>query len=235
MGWLPGSGCVLWLQMDEREGNTIYDHSGYQNHGTRYGASWRRGRIGYCLLFDGVDDYVDCGKDASLNPTSAITIEFWICIKGGAGTYRAVVTRWDTVAYVNERTYILEVGSDNKLHFRISRDGTDAGAVVISDPTAPSLTTWYHYIGTWDGTTMRLYRNGEQVATASQTAMKTSPNTRTGIGAVIGRSGDPIISHFNGFIDEVRIYNRALSAEEIKSHYHYGLAPSLRPPRRVRV
>jgi|GEM_PF-2512163 len=78
--WLKSGGddLVLRLDMNENDGNTVYDSSGYGNNGTIHGATWTTGKFGSALSFDGENDYVDCGNDSSLDITDAITIEAWV-------------------------------------------------------------------------------------------------------------------------------------------------------------
>jgi hypothetical protein len=99
--------------------------------------------------------------------------------------------------------------------------------------SALALNTWTHLAGTYDGTTLRLYINGVQVSSQAQTgAIGTSTQALT-----IG--GDTIAGQFwSGLIDEVRIYNRALTQAEIQTDLNtpvVGAAPGLLPPQGLRV
>ena len=85
---------VLWISGRNRTGNSkILDLSKKGNHGNIVGASWANTPLGHSALsFDGVDDYVEVPNDASLDITNAITIEAWICWRGGAG-HRGIVVK----------------------------------------------------------------------------------------------------------------------------------------------
>jgi len=219
MGWLPGSGCVLWLQMDERKGNIAYDLSGYGNHGTRYGASWARGKIGYCLKFDGVDDYVEVPDDDSLRPSS-FTVSFWF--------KPASWTAW--VWIINKRYgdingWSLGWKSTNEIWFVCW--GKD-GSVSLSPPKTLSMDTWYHIAGVYsDDPADRkatLYVNSELIGSGASLTDTFQPSTQPLL--IMRRAAN----YLAGLSDEVRFYNRVLTAEEIKAHYWYGIIPSLRVP-----
>jgi len=219
MGWLPGSGCVLWIQMDEREGNRAYDLSGYGNHGTRYGAIWKRGKIGFALSFDGVDDLVEVPYSASLDLTTDLTIETWfkpvpynppwkrIAVKGtypDGGGYGFWHASSPTVSLAKAAFY-------------------DGVTRYESGEFDVELDKWHHLAATLTGNTAKFYING--ILKQTFTAYVATSNLPLIIGA---RS--IYADYFTGLIDEVRVYNRALSAEEIKAHYWYGIIPSLRVP-----
>ena len=70
---------------------------------------------------------------------------------------------------------------------------------------------------------MRLYRDGVEVASGSHSGMASSPNTVTGLGATIGRSGDPQVSLFNGLIDDVRIYRHDNRMAASFDGHEYGI------------
>jgi len=226
MGWLPGSGCALWLQMDERQGNTAYDLSGNNNHGTIYGAIWRRGKIGYCLSFDGVDDYVNCGADPSLDITDKITIEVWI--KPRALTWGHIVVKPAAATWAAPWSeYCLRHDADLEIHFQVNLTGDWWVDVVRTPDWTLTLNEWAHVVGVYDGSTSAIYLNGSMVVSEPRTGViGTSPYPLT-LGATHAEAPTEL---YDGFIDEARIYNRALSIEEIKAHYWYGIIPALKPP-----
>jgi len=224
MGWLPGSGCVLWIQMDERKGNIVYDLSDYGNHGTRYGASWYRGKIGYCLSFDGVDDYVEVPR---LNFVS-FSIEAWLKIGSVApGKYPGIGSKiWDIGGYG------LVAHPDQVFEFALKdSNGVDHSARSLMF----ELDKWHHVVGTYEeGVGLRIFVNRveEHFTEWTATGLFTPIDSPVTIG---GRDWVWGPFYLDGLIDAVRIYNRALSDEEIKAHYWYGIIPSLRvPPMAVR-
>jgi len=202
------------------------DESGNGHNGIIFGATIANDRFGRCgsaFKFNGIGDYIDLGNSTALNPVNGMTLTAWINVAGGAGTLRNVLSRWGSADRlpIKERSYSLGVNTNNRAYFIISRDGTDPGGVVrIDDPMPPELNTWYFYVATWDGSTMRLYRNGVEVASDFQPGMYLSPNLETTISATRGRIDDPVLAVFDGTIDDVRIYKRALSNQEINAIYN---------------
>ena len=219
-------GLVGYWGMDEGRGTTTSDISGNNNTGVFATAAsspaWTSGKVGGALSFNGTTTYVDAGTGASLNITNAITVEVWVKKSGGDGTYMAIGSKWDSAGGDgNQRSWTLEFrATDNKVQFQTSNNGLDSGAVQAISTTVPVISTWYHIVGIFDGSNNKIYVNGILENTTAQTGLFSSVD-KVGIGAVIG-TGLAIASKFNGLIDEVRIYNRALSAEEIRYHYNRG-------------
>jgi len=218
MGWLPGSGCVAWIQKDERQGNIAYDLSGYDNHGTIYGASWARGKIGYCLKFDGVDDYVDCGLFNGIDLTQQVTLSAWVKLEQLPSAIGHIVTIIAKSGMA--RDLDLQAETDDKFYFFVAE-----GLHVIST-TVIQTGQWYHVVGTYTAyDNIKIYVNGVlENTTTIDVARLENPNPMT-----IGQSARWPGRWFNGLIDEIHVYIRALSANEIKAHYWYGIIPSLRP------
>ena len=77
-GYTQPPGLVGYWNFDQGSGTIAYDSSGYNNHGTIYGASWTSGKVNGALNFDGLNDYVDCGNNETLDPTQGATIEAWV-------------------------------------------------------------------------------------------------------------------------------------------------------------
>jgi hypothetical protein len=215
---IPTNGLISYYRFD---GNAIDlgngGNSGIVNNLTP--TFDRFGNPNRAYSYNGSSSYINLGTGSSLNPPNGLTFSVWINYNGGSN-YRAIISRWDVVDGVNERTYVAGVSSDNRLYFQASRDGIHYGSVTIQDTAVVSITgNWVHIVATWDGSVMRLYKNGSQCAVGLLNAMCSSPDTRTGIGAAIGRVSDSGISFFNGNIDDIRFYNRALSQEEIQILY----------------
>ena len=153
------------------------------------------GVFGAGLKFDGVDDYINCGNDPSLNITDAITIEAWVYCNEN---YRAPIIEGSGINLVG-------AASNSKLEFKF-------GDTLTSDNVLPE-NQWIHIVATADASNLTMYWDGSQVKQISRT---TNPLfTNLYIGHATRWDG----VYFNGTIGEVAIYNRALSAGEIFHNY----------------
>ena len=209
--WLPGGphpAPVLWLKFGEGKGDVCKDSSPEGNDGAREGPTWVTGLVDNALSFDGVNDYVQVPHSASLNISDVITLEAWIYMPARSSDL------WGYVLCKYTYTiYGLIIGgttAPGDLQFWIGNSSVFSAA-----PHATlSLNTWYHVVATFDGSVMKLYING--ALNASTTVTRTIPTSTEDL--FIGDRYDHT-RHFKGVIDEVRIYNRALSAREILRHY----------------
>jgi len=206
------AGLVGYWKFDEGGGTTAYDSSGNGKRGSIYGAAWTDGKCGKALSLDGSDDYIVVGNSTTLNPSTALTISAWVFAKsysGVGGGQRTIVER---------RFY----GSDDSYQLVILPEGLGEGRVRFSvwsnnverdldSADAVPLDQWCHVAATYDGGSAKIYLNGTQNAAANISGDIDSTSINTTIGA--GSQGTT--NFFNGTIDEVRIYSRSLSAEEI--------------------
>jgi glucose/arabinose dehydrogenase/fibronectin type 3 domain-containing protein len=202
-----GGGLVLSYGFNENAGSSLTDSSGSGNTGTITGATWNTtGKFGNSLTFNGTTHVVTIPSSTSLNLTTAMTLEAWVYPTSSTAGWRAVIQR-ETDAYFLHAGY-----SGGAL--RPTAGGTFGTALdYFSSPTALPVNTWSHLALTWNGTTMRLYVNGAEVATKARTG--TLQGTSGGAAAVRIGNNVPYGERFIGQIDEVRIYNRALSAAEV--------------------
>ncbi|HVQ58803.1 MAG TPA: LamG-like jellyroll fold domain-containing protein [Solirubrobacterales bacterium] len=210
----PATGLVLALGFNETSGVTATDASPSKNNGTVSGAtSVAGGKIGRALSFDGVNDKVDVPDAASLDLTTGMTLEAWVNPTTKTG-YRTALMKERN----KDLVYALYAsnGSTPKLE---NFTATENAATAPAANSLP-LNTWSHLAATYDGTTLRLYVNGTQVATKAATgAMPNTANPlRIGGNSVWGE-------YFSGLVDEVRVYNRALTAGEIATDMTTAIAP----------
>jgi Concanavalin A-like lectin/glucanases superfamily/Bacterial Ig domain len=202
----PGAGLVAAYSFYEGAGTAVLDSSGRGNAGTVAGASWAAGRFGSALSFDGVDDRVDVADSAALDLTNGMTLEAWVYPT-------ALGSNWRT-AVLKERTGNLVYA----LYAHNVRRGRPSGHVFVGSGREAAGTAilpvnaWTHLAATYDGAALRLYVGGAHVSTLAVTgSMAASTGAlRIGGNAVWGE-------WFAGLIDEVRVYNRALTVDEIQA------------------
>ncbi|MGD9496406.1 MAG: LamG-like jellyroll fold domain-containing protein [Armatimonadota bacterium] len=198
-------GQVAQWSFDEGRGQVATDLSGHGNDARLQGAQWRRRGAGYALDFDGVDDCVDCGTDPALSPQGAITLEAWVLP-------REVPDGEPVIVGKSTESYALTLYKDGQCWWYISSGGNNLRAPV-------QFGRWNHIVGTFDGHTMALFVNGEQMASRRSQFAAIAPGGRFSMGARSDESGRSAASHFQGGLDDVCVYDRALSAEEIMMRY----------------
>ena len=198
-------GLVLWLKFNEGSGNIAYDSSFYNNHGTIYGAVWTDGKFGKALSFDGVDDYVDISDSPELRGFSQATWIWW---------YRANNLQNSKFIRTGTWTYIFGIYS-GKYYIELWNIAGDK-ILSWSPTTLPKTDEWVMVAITYNDSSdiVKLYIDGQLVESKTTTGdgpLRNDPLSYVKIGAYAAKA-----RIFNGTIDEVRIYNRALSEEEIK-------------------
>ncbi len=199
-------GLVAAYHFNEGTGTALGDISGNGNSGVLSGANWTAaGKYGGALSFDGVNDWVTVGDSASLDLATGMTLEAWVRPTGGS-TWKTVVIKEQSNALV----YALygSTSSQGKASGHAFVNGTDTRTY----GTVLPLGAWTHLAATFDGSTIRLFVGGTQV---SQVAASGAMPGSTG---VLRLGGNAIWNEwFQGQIDEVRIYNRPLTAAEIQA------------------
>jgi PKD repeat protein/glucose/arabinose dehydrogenase len=199
----PATGLVGAWGFNEASGTTVSDASGNGNTGTVTGATRSTaGRFGGALSFDGVNDSVTVADANSLDLRTSMTLSAWVRPTVGGG-WRTVLLKEQP----GQLAYALYSSTDNN---RPSGHVFTTGDMALGGPSVLPANAWSHLAAVWDGLTMRLYVNGTQVASGALagTAATSSTPLRIGGNSVWGE-------WFAGLIDEVRIYNRALTAAEI--------------------
>jgi len=208
------TGLVGSWHFSEGSGTRAADSSGLGNDGTlTNGPVFATGKFGSDLQFDGVNDYVDVGNGASLNiGTSPTTFEFWMRSSSTA-VQTAISTR-------NENTngYVIQLTTTVVEFYAPSTGGVIDGSVSVLDGI------WHHVVVVRAGVgNNRVYVDGVSKTLTANTENLANPtvtlNTKIGMQQITGD-----YRYFNGSIDEVRIYNRSLSAQEVQEHYNASKA-----------
>ncbi|MHC4431662.1 MAG: LamG-like jellyroll fold domain-containing protein [Planctomycetota bacterium] len=214
---------VGWWTFDEGSGGVAHDASGNGNDGTLNGpVEWTPdGKIGGALSFNGPYNFVQVQSSASLNMTDAITIAVWM-YPSWTGNNR--ILQKSSGGGDNQYRLIKEWGDHTKFHL-------PGVGELYPQETLPPGGEWTHLAATYDGSSMKLYFDGVVVAEmAASGEMSTSDGT-----LCIGNKHEtaPAGDEFNGILDDVRIYNRALSQSEIKKLGGNPLASSPAPADRA--
>lgn len=198
-------GLVAAWDFDEEEGTTLPDHSGNANHGTlQNGIAWSGGHSGNGLLFDGIDDYILVPASSSLDiNTPAVTLSLWAWLAHKPNDLQGA---YGPLYDSESDTYVLfEDKGIHELRFKVTTTvSAERPGIRDADLTAGE---WIHLVGVYDGARAMIYLNGELKDSHNLTG-----TVKAGQIATIGKTGGV---YFKGRIDDIQIYNRALSAEEI--------------------
>ena len=220
------AGLIAQWNFDQGQGNVLSDSSGNGNHGKIHGAKWARAGDGYALVFDKIEDHVDFADNPSLQLTGPMTVEAWI---------KPMNAGWDgggligTSAQGYLLTYRTGIGPSQAerglCQWNIGGENVIRAKLRIGQ--------WNHIAGTFDGTTMELWVNGrlkgshkslgppktgENFTICSAKPVPSYARLDKFADQVFGASATRA-SHFEGTLDHVRLYNRAVSGTEITAHF----------------
>lgn len=215
-------GLVGYWKMDEASWNnncstaTVMDSSGNNNHGTSCPSGGglvggTAGKFGNGAAFDGVNDYINVGSTISNQLTNRVSLSYWINI---ASNVSGNVVSKRGSPNVLQLTFTSGVPT-----FSIWQSNNTA--VSATAPSSLSLNQWHHVVGITDGSRVNLYIDGVLVNSAAYDGtMATDLTSSLYIGSLNGASG-----WINAQIDETRIYNKALSAQEVTDLYNWAPGP----------
>ncbi|MHC4737479.1 MAG: LamG domain-containing protein [Planctomycetota bacterium] len=215
-------GLVAHWAFEEGQGDVVYDSSLYGNNGILQNEPiWIPGEIGdYALDFDGMDDCVEVPDDDSLDIAGHLTVSAWV--KAKRTDKRQVIVAKN--AY-GANSWILEINQldfdGTKFNFYVDLFGFDGN---FGSNIEVTVDRWYHVVCTYNGSERRIYINGQ--LDADQTVSGAIPTNDQPVR--IGGGGN-MSRYFDGTIDNVRIYHRALSAGEVFELYTNDLNTTGRP------
>jgi len=206
------AGLMGYWKFDEGSGDTAFDTSGSNNNGTLMGPTWVDGRYDMGLHFDGIDDYLLVNGSATLQVSAPFTLELWAKVGGTTGSYQIMLDHgWNG----NNSFYLMEFQPNGVVpQFAVFNDASVNGYAVSSINV--QIGDWVHLVGTYDKYAVRIYVNGTLAGDNYLTGGLNVTDKPINVGA---RSD--LNYYFNGTVDNVVIYNRALSAEEVMFHYLY--------------
>ena len=218
----PPSGPLAAYALDAGSGTSAADATGHGITGTLInGPTWVVGKYGGAVSFDGTDDYIDLGNPTSLRLTGSMTISAWINSSSFPVDDAVIVSKKGTTGFQLDTTKDL---GTRTIGFKLTNS---TGADMIRyGLTTLQTGTWYHVAGVYDATaaTMTVYldgvaNNGAQLGSITSTQLGSTTTVR------IGRRGNGGY-YLAGRIDDVRIYDRALTAAEIQADMAQGLGGS---------
>ena len=209
----PPVGLVAAYNFNEGSGTTVTDASGNGITGNIFGATWTTGgRNGNALSFNGSSSYVDLGNPALLQITGSMTWSAWVEAAANPADDGQIVAKSDDAS-----GWQLKTSPDTGPHtFGVRVAGATNAFARCYSTTVRSLNVWYHVAGVYDASarTLDIYVNGvPDNGTSSGTIPASQINSAVNVN--IGRRSGGY--YFNGVIDDVRIYNRALSQAEIQA------------------
>src|SRR6266446_5803031 len=202
-------GLVAAYNFDEGMGTTVTDLSGNGNNGVISGATWTtQGKFGNALNFDAISNWVTVNASSSLDLTSGMTLEAWV--------FPTVTTSTWTTVLIKEQPEINNLVWGLFADSPFNRPLVDVFTASVHELYGPSpvpLNAWTHLAATYDTVGGQfLYVNGTPVA-----QLATAGNMVTSIGPIRFGGNSIFGEYYGGTIDDVRIYNRALSQPEIQA------------------
>jgi hypothetical protein len=205
----PTDGLLIHHTYNEGSGTTAGDSSGNGNQGQINGASWDDGETESALLFDGVDDHVSISSNQLGQISTGLTIAAWVYLDASSDVWKTIVSR--------------QVGSTADEHFFLGLNGTQArffvntGAGYSDYEVGVDLNQgqWYHLVGVYDGSSTRLYVNGQLGFTRLHSGNFAADSTPLIVGGNVNSSNGPLEERFAGRVDNLRIYTRGVSASEV--------------------
>ena len=207
-GLAQQAGLVAAYSFNEGSGSTVSDASGAGNNGSTSQTSWTgNGKYGGALVFNGSGSLVTVNDSPSLQLTSGVTLEAWV-------KPTQVSDKWRDVVYKGPDSIYLEATSPSGSRPAAGVRVGSSGDYVETYGAAPLPTnTWSHLALSYDGSTLKLYVNGNEIDSQSAGGNLFSSN-----GNPLEIGGDAAYgAYFAGTIDEVRVYNRALTQQQIQA------------------
>ncbi|SHR25143.1 Levanase precursor [Mycobacteroides abscessus subsp. abscessus] len=233
---VKGRGMLSHWSFDEQKGHTALESVKneqlkveYVFNEAKYKPStdplWRKGVVGQALLFDGYSTYINQPIKKAAQPSDALTIEAWVAPRsyewGDLGQLSAIVNQHNKA---QGEGYILGMGRHGKWSFQAGMNG-EWKEVWAKEDKPLEKDQWSYIVATFDQDEkkMKLFLNGDLVGEVDTPRNATITATENNL--LIGKHNSAAVlssftaNMFNGMIDDLKIYNKALSEEEIKSHY----------------
>ncbi len=207
-------GLVGYWSMDSGDinGSTIYDKSGNRNNGTIFSTTSTPGKIKQAQDFNGSpSSQITVAQSPSINTFAAVTISVWMKTRTPAASQIFVRK---ASGGVTDLIQLDNYGSN----FRWLAAANSSGVKTVTSASTVKANTWYHVVGVYDGTNVILYINGKQDGTpvGLTGTISTATDSSLYFSSLLGGGN----SWYTGLLDDIRIYNRALSAAEVATIYN---------------
>lgn len=217
-----------YWRLEETSGSTVADsagdHTGTTHDGVDLGLAGGLAQGDKAIGLDGSSGYVEVPHSRSLDVHGDFTVEAWVRPSGARSLAGAVLQKSSGEEGYQNWEYRLSVTSENEWRGTVFVGGDN---VTVTDPEKVSPSEWTHLVMEVSGDRLRLFVDGTAVASAR---IEGRVNSSTGLLA-IGRAGGNASDYFAGEVDEVAIYDSALSPETVAAHHSLGLAGAKRGPR----
>ncbi len=214
------NGLVLDMPLgDYKDGDTYIDRSGNNNHGTNYGGILVENRLGIynkATSFSNINSYVNVLHSESINIKDELTVSCWVKMYSLDGVYKNLVVKGNE----GSQFYWLYIGGNNSIRGRVRLEGQSYSNNVT---TAIPINEWMNIAYTYDGNYIKVYKDGLMIGSPYPATGKIDATTASLRIAHFQVWWDTTLAwNFNGVIDDVLIYNRALTTDEIKHNYNLG-------------
>lgn len=212
----PPADLVSWYTGD----GEAFDLAGNNNGifaGAVNGVTFSPGKVGQAFNFNG-SGYVSVNDNTTLNPTNQITVDSWVNTTS-SGSFEGMVSKFNhSNGNVTDDSYNLSLETDGRVRWQVVTSANSSG-YILDSPNPINDGAWHFVAGTYDGTTMRLYVDGVEVASAAASGTITSSTTPLYIGGGLFADAP---NYFTGMLDEVEIFSRALTATEVSDIFNAG-------------
>jgi hypothetical protein len=214
----PPVGLVAAYSFDQGAGGVLDDASGNGHAGLISGATWTAGRYGGALSFNGTNASVDLGGLGTFYQTG-FTLEAWVQKQTAGRNDVAVVGSWNPNANGGPMVWVDHLAT--RYHLTLNNGISN----YLDSGQNPTAGVWQHIAATFDGTTARFFIDGVEVASRAVSLSVGSSNSWR-----IGAYGASPTGFFDGLIDDVRVYNRALNTTEIQTDMNQPVLADTTPP-----
>jgi hypothetical protein len=217
---------------NEGSGSATTDASGNGNTGTLFGPSWTTaGRYGSALSFNGTDAYVEAVNSNSLNPGTAATLSAWVNVLAASADISSVINKWSQTV---DDEYLFGLDSSNRLTFAWQSTGGNVWGqpsyFIVTGNNKVPLGTWTYITVVRNGPAINFYINGNLDAAFSAASDANPFRSGSNTLRLGGQNRGGMARVLNGTIDEVRVYNQALTPAQIQTDMNTAISTPAFPP-----